>query len=64
VRTSFFHAGHFHIAGAILGIIQRITRRISITCPVSKLFISTLSRTSMLMEFAGEASHGRRTGSP
>jgi hypothetical protein len=26
-RTSVFRAGHFHIAGAILGIIQRITRR-------------------------------------
>jgi hypothetical protein len=26
-RTPVFRAGHFHIAGAILGIIQRITRR-------------------------------------
>jgi hypothetical protein len=37
VRTSVFRAGHFHIAGAILGIMERITRRISITCRVSKL---------------------------
>jgi hypothetical protein len=66
-RTSVFR-GHFHIAGVILGIIQRIirriTRRISITCRVSKLFISSLSRALLLLEFAGEAWHGRRTGSP
>jgi hypothetical protein len=63
-RTSVFRSGHFHIAGAILGIIQRITRCISITCRVSKLFISSVSRALLLLEFAGEAWHGRRTGSP
>jgi hypothetical protein len=58
----------FHIARAILGIIQRITRRItrriSINRRVSKLFISSLSWTLVLLEFAGEAWHGRRTGAP